>query len=189
MTRSRPLAYNGLDLVGGSAENTSPLTEGAIACITHIALNVMSLLLVGVGLAVTATFFLGSPFPDQEARAAAVDAREPDVPAITPKKPVAVDEQDKPKVKRVAVNVPEDKTLRISVPKMSRVRNAPIPYASGTDENAFRNNAGVHLRGTGFPWNKTANVYVAGHRLGYPNTESFLVFWDLNKLKRATRWC
>jgi sortase A len=142
----------------------------------------MSLLLVGVGLAVTATFFLGSPFPDQEAKAAAVDAREPDVPAISPKKPAAVDKQDKPKAKRVAVNVPDDKTLRITVPKMSRVRNAPVPYAGGTDENAFRNNAGVHLRGTGFPWNKTANVYVAGHRLGYVGTPSFLAFWDLNEV-------
>jgi sortase A len=26
-------------------------------------------------------------------------------------------------------------------------------------------------------------VYIAGHRLGYPNTGSFLVFYDLHKLK------
>jgi sortase A len=165
-----------------------PLAEGAIARITHIALNVMSLLLVGVGLAVTATFVLGSPFPDGEKTAEAADiVRQPAVPAITPKKPAAVDKQDKPKAKRVAVNVPEDKTLRITVPKMSRVRNAPIPYTSGTDENAFRNNAGVHLRGTGFPWNKTANVYVAGHRLGYVGTPSFLAFWDLNEVDVGDR--
>ncbi len=156
--------------------------EGAIARVTHIALNVMSLLLVGVGLALTATFFLGSPFPDQEAEAAAVDAREPDVPAISPSKPAGVERQERPKEERVVVNAPEDKTLRITVPKMSRVDDARIPNARGTDENAFRNNAGVHLRGTGFPWHRQANVYIAGHRLGYVGTPSFLAFWDLNEV-------
>jgi sortase A len=147
----------------------------------------MSLLLVGVGLALTATFFLSSPFPNQkgEAAAAAVDAREPEVPAITPKRekkvavePAGVGQREKPE----AVKVPEDKTLRVTVPKMSRVHNSAMPYASSTDENAFRNNAGVHLRGTGFPWSKTANVYIAGHRLGYVGTPSFLAFWDLNEV-------
>ena len=142
----------------------------------------MSLLLVGVGLAVTATFLLGSPFPDQEARAEAVDAREPAVPAITPRKPVGAGQPDEPKVKRAVVKVPEDKTLRITVPKMDRVQNASIPYAGGFDEDAFRNHAGVHIQGTGFPWGKTANVYIAGHRLGYVGTPSWLAFWDLNEV-------
>ena len=142
----------------------------------------MSLLLVGVGLAVTATFFVGSPFPDQEARAEAVDAREPAVPAITPRKPVGADKPGEPRVKRAVVKVPEDKTLRITVPKMDRVQDEPIPYAGGFDEDAFRNHAGVHVRGTGFPWGKTANVYIAGHRLGYVGTPSWLAFWDLNEV-------
>ncbi len=142
----------------------------------------MSLLLVGVGLAVTVTFLLGSPFPDQEARAEAVDAREPAVPAITPRKPVGAGQPDEPKAKRAVVKVPEDKTLRITVPKMDRVQNASIPYAGGFDEDAFRNHAGVHIQGTGFPWGKTANVYIAGHRLGYVGTPSWLAFWDLNEV-------
>jgi sortase A len=25
-------------------------------------------------------------------------------------------------------------------------------------------------------------VYIAGHRLGFPNTESWLTFWDMNKV-------
>jgi sortase A len=141
----------------------------------------MSLLLVGVGLAVTATFFLGSPFPDQEAEAAPVDAREPDVPAISPAKP-AGGEEERPSERRAVLKVPKDKTLRITVPQMRRVRNSPIPYAGGTDENAFRNHAGVHLSGTGFPWHKQANVYIAGHRLGYVGTPSWLAFWDLNEV-------
>jgi sortase A len=145
----------------------------------------MSLLLVGIGLAVTSTFFLGSPFPEQEAEAAAVDAREPDVPAITPRKPVGGEKQ--PRQHRAIIDVPEDKSLRITVPKMSRVQNSRIPNAGGFDEDAFKNNAGVHLRGTGFPWNRTANVYIAGHRLGYVGTPSWLAFWDLNEVDVGDR--
>lgn len=159
-----------------------PPSEGAIARVTHIALNVMSLLVVGVGLAVTATFFLGSPFPDREAEAAAVDAKEPDVPAIAPQRAAGGQAQIRPRVRRAVLEVPEDKSLRITVPKMNRVQNSQIPYAGGTDENAFRNHAGVHLRGTGFPWHRQANVYIAGHRLGYVGTPSWLAFWDLNEV-------
>ncbi len=157
-----------------------------IARITHITLNVMSLLLVGVGLAVTATFFVGSPFPDGEA-AAAVERREPAVPAITPESPAGVERPEEPQQERPILKVPRDKTLKVTVPEMKRVRNSPIPYAGGTDENAFRNNAGVHLRGTGFPWHRQANVYIAGHRLGYVGTPSFLAFWDLNEVDVGDR--
>jgi sortase A len=43
----------------------------------------------------------------------------------------------------------------------------------------------VHVRGTGFPWQDEANVYIAGHRVGYPGTKSNLVFWDLNRLEKG----
>ncbi len=83
------------------------------------------------------------------------------------------------------VDGPEDKTLKLTVPKMARVQNATVPDAAGDDEEALKNNAGIHLEGTGFPWEENANVYVAGHRLGYPNTESFLAFWDLDALEKG----
>jgi sortase A len=41
------------------------------------------------------------------------------------------------------------------------------------------------VRGTGFPWQDVANVYIAGHRVGYPGTKSNLVFWDLDKLEKG----
>jgi sortase A len=164
-----------------SRGKANPLTEGAIARITHIVLNVMSLLLVGVGLALTVTFFVGSPYPDQEGGGSALAMKQPEVPAITPspERPAGAAEGEK---RRVVVEVPEDKTLRLTVPKMRRVQDSRIPNAGGFDEDAFRNNAGVHLRGTGFPWHRTANVYIAGHRLGYVGTPSWLAFWDLNEV-------
>ncbi len=77
---------------------------------------------------------------------------------------------------------PKDKTLELTVPAMARIKNDDIPYTTGTDEEALKTHAAIHLEGTGFPWDDEANVYIAGHRLGYPNTESWLTFWDLNKV-------
>jgi sortase A len=84
-----------------------------------------------------------------------------------------------------AAEVPEDETLRLTVPKMSRIQDDEIPTTQGDDEAALKEHAAIHLEGTGFPWEEEANVYVAGHRLGYPNTESFLAFWDLDALENG----
>jgi sortase A len=71
----------------------------------------------------------------------------------------------------------------MTIPAMSRVRDTEIPYTNGTDEKALRNHTAIHLDGTGHPWQEGANVYIAGHRLGYPRTGSFLAFYDLNVLE------
>ena len=81
---------------------------------------------------------------------------------------------------------PRDRTLRLTVPKMERVRDVPVLDAAPGDESALRGGA-LHVKDTGFPWDEVANVYIAGHRLGYPRTKSFLVFWDLNTLRRGDR--
>jgi len=79
-------------------------------------------------------------------------------------------------------NAPDDPTLSMTVPSMERINNSPIPDTFGDDEESLKNFAGIHLEGTGFPWQKETNVFVAGHRLGYPNTPSFLAFWDLDNV-------
>ncbi len=47
----------------------------------------------------------------------------------------------------------------------------------------------IHLPQTPMPWEerKQKNVYIAGHRLGFPNTGSRLVFYNLDKLSRNDR--
>jgi sortase A len=80
---------------------------------------------------------------------------------------------------------PEDKTLTLTIPKMSHVENASVPYTSGDDEPALKEHAAIHLEGTGFPWQPEANVYLAGHRIGYPGYSSFLAFYDLDKLENG----
>jgi len=76
----------------------------------------------------------------------------------------------------------EDKTLRLTVPKMAEIKNDVIPTGQGTNEALFRDYAAVRLPLTGFPWHETANVYIAGHRVGFPGTDSDMAFYDLEDL-------
>lgn len=81
---------------------------------------------------------------------------------------------------------PKSETMRLTVPSLNRVRDVPVYNGPATDESALHDGT-LHVEGTGFPWQSEANVYIAGHRLGYPRTKSFLVFWDLNKLRTGQR--
>ena len=76
----------------------------------------------------------------------------------------------------------EDKTLRLTVPKMAEIKDDEIPTGKGTEEALFRDYAAVRLPYTGFPWQEEANIYIAGHRIGFPGTNSDLAFYDLEDL-------
>jgi sortase A len=73
---------------------------------------------------------------------------------------------------------PEDKTLYLTVPKLGlkEVR----AYNSVSEEKLKKST--VHIPATGFPWQKGANTYIAGHRVGYEGTNSYLVFYYLDQL-------
>jgi len=86
---------------------------------------------------------------------------------------------------QAAVEPPSEDMMRLTIPKMQMIKNDKIPTGLGTDETLFHDYAGVHIKHTGFPWEEEANVYIAGHRLGFPNTNSHLAFWDLNKLEEG----
>jgi sortase A len=158
----------------------------------------LSLLLVGVGIAVTASFFFGPQPPDAEAEVAEKVSKaraQPEVPVAAEKIEKAIERQHRGKPRqpgaherapeRVVPRGPENKTLRMTVPKMAQIRNDVVPYGESDDKEAFHDNAAVHLRGTGNPWDRHANVYIAGHRLGFPTTDSWLAFWDLNVLRKG----
>jgi sortase A len=59
---------------------------------------------------------------------------------------------------------------------MERLKDTPAPATHGKDEESLKNYVGIHLQGTSFPWQEKANMYLAGHRLGYPGTSSWLGF-------------
>jgi sortase A len=59
-----------------------------------------------------------------------------------------------------------------------------VPVISSSSEQDLDNGV-VHVPQTPMPWEdrEQKNVYLAGHRLGYPGTGSRLVFYNLDKLK------
>ena len=99
--------------------------------------------------------------------------------------PAKGDEKTPEKEQQVAVEPPADDTLTLTVPKMERVQGAEIPNGLGNDETLLRENPAIHLEGTGYPWEEEANVYIAGHRLGYKDTGSYLAFYDIDKLENG----
>ncbi len=107
-----------------------------------------------------------------------------DTPNNAPNNDVAPREA-KEAEKEEAASGPEDTTLKLTVPKMERIQEVIVPDAAGNDEERLTNYHAIHLTGTGFPWQKEANVYIAGHRLGYSGTASYLAFYDLDKLENG----
>ena len=80
---------------------------------------------------------------------------------------------------------PESTRLELTVPALDRVDGVPVYDAPESGYEKALHDGVVHVRGTGFPWQEVANVYIAGHRVGYPGTKSNLVFWDLDKLEKG----
>ncbi len=141
--------------------------------IKGIVLLLVSLTLVGAGVALAAFFFLSQSSENTATNSA--DPKGFNVPEID----TAQGKGDE------AAGGPEDKTLTVTIPKMSRVKDAAFPNTFGDDEETLKNFAGIHLEGTGYPWNEEANVYLAGHRLGYPGFPSFLAFYDQDNLENG----
>ena len=82
----------------------------------------------------------------------------------------------------LAASAPKDTTLQLTIPKMVRVEDLPVYDAPWDDEAAIDASA-AHLDSSGFPWEEGANVYIFAHRVGFPGTKSFLVFYDLDVLE------
>lgn len=85
-----------------------------------------------------------------------------------------------------AVSGPGDDTLKLTVPKMRRAQGVPVQTATASDPAELDAGA-IRISGTGLPWEEESNVYIAGHRLGYAGTGSFLIFYDLGKLRAGDR--
>ena len=129
--------------------------------------------MIGAGVALMASFFLNQGSADSTATNAA--------------NPSGFNVPELGTMRKTTDSGPKDKTLKLTIPAMKRVEDAKVPDAPGSDRKALDSSTAIHLSGTGFPWQKQANVYIAGHRLGYPNTSSFLSFYDLDSLKNGDK--
>jgi sortase A len=76
---------------------------------------------------------------------------------------------------------PVDKTLYLTIPRIG-LNDAKV-YDSLSEDKL--DESIVHVPETGFPWQNGANTYIAGHRLGYLGTGSWLVFYRLNQLGKG----
>lgn len=139
--------------------------------IKDVILGLVSLALIGAGATLIVTFFVN---PGLREDLPSEDPQDFNVPVLEEENTQAPGQ----------VRGPEDKTLVLTVPKME-IFDALVPDAAGNDEEKLRDYAAIHLEDTGFPWEPGANVYIAGHRLGYPNTASFLAFYDLDVLEEG----
>jgi sortase A len=63
-----------------------------------------------------------------------------------------------------------------------------VPVRSSGSQWALDNGV-VHMPETSLPWTRSAqrNVYLAGHRLGWPGTGSRFVFYGLDRLRQGDR--
>jgi len=89
------------------------------------------------------------------------------------------------KIQGPRAEVPKDEALKLTVPDMKRVENLPVYDVAPADYEKALHDGAAHVKGTGMPWQRQANVYIAGHRIGFPGTRSHLVFWDLDKLENG----
>jgi sortase A len=157
-----------------ASEGPPEKTTRKSSTILGVVLGLISVAFLVAGLGLVAFYFL-----NQESQDTATNSSEPEgfnVPEVeAPQEPA--DE--------AAADAPADKTLWVTVPSMERIKDAPVPDTFGEDEESLKNYVGIHLQGTGFPWQEEANVYLAGHRLGYPGTSSWLSFWDLDNVKEG----
>jgi sortase A len=80
-------------------------------------------------------------------------------------------------------DLPPGAIMGLTIPGIG-IYNAPVFDSEG--QWALTN--GVrHVPGTSLPWSDTPqrNVYIEGHRLGWPGTGSHLVFYSLNTLEEG----
>ena len=77
-------------------------------------------------------------------------------------------------------DLPPGAIMGLTIPAIG-IYNAPVFDSDG--QWALTNGVG-HVPDTSLPWSETPqrNVYIEGHRIGWPATGSHLVFYHLNKL-------
>src|SRR5215211_5699818 len=99
--------------------------------------------------------------------------------------PLPTDEQLRAANQPRHYNLPPGAIMSLSINTLE-LRNVPV---FSSDSSRALDQGVIHLPGTSYPWSDTLerNVYLAGHRLGWPGTGSHLVFYRLNQLRGGER--
>jgi sortase A len=99
--------------------------------------------------------------------------------------PLPTDEQLRAANQPRHYNLPPGAIMSLTINPLG-LKNVPVISSNSTrslDQGV------IHLPGTSLPWSDTPerNVYLAGHRLGWPGTGSHLVFYRLDELGRGDK--
>jgi sortase A len=99
--------------------------------------------------------------------------------------PLPTDEQLRAANQPRHYTLPPGAIMSLSINDLG-LRNVPV---ISSDTTRALDQGVIHLPGTSYPWSDTPerNVYLAGHRLGWPGTGSHLVFYKLNELRGGER--
>jgi sortase A len=94
--------------------------------------------------------------------------------------PLPTEEQKRATTRARRYNLPPGAIMSLTIGTLG-LNNVPVLSSNSTralDQGV------IHLPDTSFPWSDTPerNVYLAGHRLGWPGTGSHLVFYQLDEL-------
>jgi sortase A len=82
-------------------------------------------------------------------------------------------------------NLPPGAIMSLTINPLG-LNNVPV---MNSDSTRALDQGVIHVPETSFPWSDTPerNVYLAGHRLGWPGMGSHLVFYQLDELSRGDR--
>jgi sortase A len=144
-------------------------------------------LFVFIGLIVLtliALAFLGPDLITGSNSGPAEQAEEPTVAQQTPETTSSEKASDKEKTSEEEATPvpPDDPTMFLTIPKLNIY---DVQVTDDVSEEVGLALGVGHLPGTGFPWEKGANTYIAGHRLGYPGTPSDHIFYNLPSLEKG----
>jgi sortase A len=125
--------------------------------------------------------------------AAPEPAKPPEPPKPQQVEPASTGQSGSPKAKQQAhpakqvsnYHLPPGAIMTLTIPELG-IREAPV--INSASKSALDRGV-IHLPDTSLPWSDTPerNVYLAGHRLGWPGTGSHLIFRYLNQLTGGER--
>lgn len=118
--------------------------------------------------------------PVEQAEAPAVEEASPaEEEAPEEPAPAPVEEEE---AAPTAPPAPEDPTLFMTVPKLGVYGHV---VRNDSSEAALDLGA-IKVPSSGFPWEEEdTNTYVAGHRIGWPGTESYYQFYELPLMQKG----
>lgn len=132
--------------------------------------------------------------PEQEPNRAAGRSSEPGPMRETVQRAESQRSERRAEPERLRSRPPAEKPRRSVLPagvtmalSISALDLRDVPVRTSASERALDNGV-IHLPDTSLPWDDGAegrNVYLVGHRLGYPGTGSHRIFYRLRELRKG----